>query len=518
MADNVAITAGTGTTIAADDISGVLVQRVKTTWGPDGTMNDTDVASGKPLPVQLRTSTGTATPLPALGTAGTASSDVITVQGVASMTKLLVTPDLPSGASTAAKQPALGTAGSSSTDVLSVQGIASGTALPASQSGTWTVQPGNTANTTAWKVDGSAVTQPVSGTVTANAGTGTLATSIADGSSSTLGAKADAKSSATDTTSISAMSVLKQISASVQAPPSQAVTNAGTFAAQITAASGALASGSVASGAVASGAFASGALASGSVASGAIASGAIAAGAIAAGATSIADNEDVASADGDRGVKVLVTRKATPANTSGTDGDYEFLQESGGYLWVHDNKGLSNLAFSAAFTTLTRPANTTAYAAADSISDNATAGSVTALSATLSDTNDDPIFISEILVSSTDTGLNGKKVRAYLFNSDPTASTGVGGGDNAAYSQKKAGYIGSFMGWMETGFSDGSVGRLVPTFNETNFSSAGGYIVTKPTSGAKTLYIQYQAVEAFTPSANSTTIIGTARGWQGRAV
>lgn len=29
------------------------------------------------------------------------------------------------------------------------------------QSGTWTVQPGNTANTTAWKVDGSAVKQPV---------------------------------------------------------------------------------------------------------------------------------------------------------------------------------------------------------------------------------------------------------------------------------------------------------------------------------------------------------------------
>lgn len=35
-------------------------------------------------------------------------------------------------------------------------------ATQAAQSGTWTVQPGNTANTTAWKVDGSAVTQPVS--------------------------------------------------------------------------------------------------------------------------------------------------------------------------------------------------------------------------------------------------------------------------------------------------------------------------------------------------------------------
>lgn len=43
--------------------------------------------------------------------------------------------------------------------------------VAATQSGTWTVQPGNTANTTAWKVDGSSVTQPVSGTVTANAGT-----------------------------------------------------------------------------------------------------------------------------------------------------------------------------------------------------------------------------------------------------------------------------------------------------------------------------------------------------------
>lgn len=34
--------------------------------------------------------------------------------------------------------------------------------VTANQGGTWTVQPGNTANTTAWKVDGSAVTQPVS--------------------------------------------------------------------------------------------------------------------------------------------------------------------------------------------------------------------------------------------------------------------------------------------------------------------------------------------------------------------
>lgn len=63
-------------------------------------------------------------------------------------------------------------------------------------------------------------------------GTTSQPVSVGDGSDTTFGAKADAKSTATDTTAISAMSVLKQISASVQAPPSQAVTNAGTFATQ----------------------------------------------------------------------------------------------------------------------------------------------------------------------------------------------------------------------------------------------------------------------------------------------
>jgi hypothetical protein len=59
MADNVAITAGSGVTIAADDVGGVHYQRVKVNWGPDATANEADVATGKPLPVQLRGSDGT---------------------------------------------------------------------------------------------------------------------------------------------------------------------------------------------------------------------------------------------------------------------------------------------------------------------------------------------------------------------------------------------------------------------------------------------------------------------------
>lgn len=95
--------------------------------------------------------------------------------------------------------------------------------VSAAQSGTWTVQPGNTANTVAWKVDGSAVTQPVSGTVTAT---------------------------------------------------------------------------------------------------------------ISAGAATIAKAEDSASANADTGVPMMAVRKATPANTSDTDGDYEMVQMSAGRMWV----------------------------------------------------------------------------------------------------------------------------------------------------------------------------------------
>lgn len=49
MADDVTITPGTGATIATDDVGGRQFQRVKATFGADGTA--TDVSSANPLPV-----------------------------------------------------------------------------------------------------------------------------------------------------------------------------------------------------------------------------------------------------------------------------------------------------------------------------------------------------------------------------------------------------------------------------------------------------------------------------------
>ena len=59
MADNVIASSGSGgATFATDDIGGVHYPRSKITWGPDGTANDTDIVSGKPLPIQFRSSAG----------------------------------------------------------------------------------------------------------------------------------------------------------------------------------------------------------------------------------------------------------------------------------------------------------------------------------------------------------------------------------------------------------------------------------------------------------------------------
>jgi hypothetical protein len=163
--------------------------------------------------------------------------------------------------------------------------------------------------------------------------------------------------------------------------------------------------------------------------------------------------------------------------------------------------------FNIAGTTLTRPTNTTPYSANDSVSDNATAGSVTALPVTVSDTNDDPVNVTQVLLDTTDTGFGGKTVRVHVFNSDPTASTGVGAGDNAAWSQKRAGWVGSFSGTM-TAFSDGAKGVLIP--------DGPTVLICNPETGGKRLWWQLQTLSDATPSANSTTFTPRFKGYQGR--
>ncbi len=78
--------------------------------------------------------------------------------------------------------------------------------------------------------------------------------------------------------------------------------------------------------------------------------------------------EDVASAGAESGILAMVKRADAPANTSGTDGDFEYLQVSGGKLWV------APLGFPITIKLdVTRPADTTTYAANDCLSDSTSA-------------------------------------------------------------------------------------------------------------------------------------------------
>jgi hypothetical protein len=51
MADNIGYTPGSGAIIAADDVGGALLQRIKVVVGADG-VNDGDVSLANPMPIQ----------------------------------------------------------------------------------------------------------------------------------------------------------------------------------------------------------------------------------------------------------------------------------------------------------------------------------------------------------------------------------------------------------------------------------------------------------------------------------
>lgn len=154
------------------------------TWTVDATQSGTWDINDITGSISLPTGAATEAKQPALGTAGTASADVITVQGIAGMTALLVdgsgstqpvsgtvtvtqataanlnatvtgtvaatqsgtwninnitgSVSLPTGAAIASKQPSLGTAGTPSADVITVQGISGGEPLIVSVTGSTT--------------------------------------------------------------------------------------------------------------------------------------------------------------------------------------------------------------------------------------------------------------------------------------------------------------------------------------------------------------------------------------------
>src|SRR5207244_1417551 len=130
----------------------------------------------------------------------------------------------------------------------------------------------------------------------------------------------------------------------------------------------------------------------------------------------------------------LVMRQATPANTSGTDGDYEPLRMNAGALWV------SPLGFPVTVQTDVVLPTSSVYAAGDALSDSTTAptsGGFTFTSAARK-SGGSGIILDATIATSADAGtrLSGE---IFLFNQ---AVTNIN--DNAASSNIKSGIVGHF--------------------------------------------------------------------------
>lgn len=81
MADNIAVTQGSGTTLASDDIAGVQYPRVKLVIGTNGS-NDGDVSSATPMPISDNGGSLTVDGSVSLGAAVPAGTNVIGYVGL----------------------------------------------------------------------------------------------------------------------------------------------------------------------------------------------------------------------------------------------------------------------------------------------------------------------------------------------------------------------------------------------------------------------------------------------------
>lgn len=377
MADNFVTNAGSGgDTFAADDIAGVKHPRTKIEWGADGTVNETDDASGKRVPVKIgeplvdRIATGNLTAgaqtveissqgcgSVALQITGTFVATVQfegTVDGTNwfSVDALAIAVGTVANSATAVGQWFIQASGllkvrarcsayTSGTVVVSLEGGAAGSLVFAMKGGTWTVDTelpaaaaladatsnptvptagaaGLLYNGTTWDRVRGDITNGVDVDVTRlPSGTAAAAATAADNSTNSSN-KAPVLPARANTSTPSWTDGL-------QVPLS--VTTAGNLRTVINNASAITVDGSAVTQPV-------------SAASLPLPTGAATLAEQQAQTTALQliDNvvhtEDEASADGHSGVLMLARRTATPANTSGTDLDYEVPQMSAGRLWT----------------------------------------------------------------------------------------------------------------------------------------------------------------------------------------
>ena len=148
---------------------------------------------------------------------------------------------------------------------------------------------------------------------------------------------------------------------------------------------------------------------------------------------------------------------------------------------------------------VTRPADTTAYAVGDLVANSTNAASVTPITLLAARVNGGTGLIRRIRLSTTHTGLAGTETfRVHLFKSDPTASSGVANGDNGAFSVNgvAAIHLGYADVTLDRVFRDGSKGIATP--------AVGSDILFDAATGSRSIYALIEARTAYTPASGET--------------
>jgi hypothetical protein len=141
---------------------------------------------------------------------------------------------------------------------------------------------------------------------------------------------------------------------------------------------------------------------------------------------------------------------------------------------------------------ITRPADTTAYAANDLVANNTTAGSVVYTAITIAWESAAPVMIPRLrLFSNHTTGLAGVAFNVRLWSSAPAYTNG----DNGAYAitTGAANHVAKFQGTFEQ-FTDGAFAECALL--------AGDFLTHVPSS--TTIVWDLQTLTAFTPQSGKT--------------
>lgn len=153
---------------------------------------------------------------------------------------------------------------------------------------------------------------------------------------------------------------------------------------------------------------------------------------------------------------------------------------------------VANTTFSGS-STVTRPANTTAYAINDLVANNATAGSVTPLSFTISPS---AAVIRRLRVKFSDeTVAVPPTIRVWLFDASPTVTNG----DNGVF----AATLTNSIGYVDVDLANVGSDDIV------------GWASTDIPVTVGTCYGLLQTLTAFTPINNSSTLTVTIWGLNG---